>query len=647
MCGIFGIVGLGRSAELDERLLQRMGDVVSHRGPDDEGFLMRAGVGLGMRRLSIIDLSGGHQPIPNEDESVWVVCNGEIYNFQELRATLVARGHRFRTGSDTEVIAHLYEDEGLEAFRKLRGMFGIALWDAARERVVLVRDRLGKKPLYVRREPNRLLFASEIKSILEDPDVPRRIDPHALHEYLALGYVPAPLTMFEGIEKLLPGHALVVERGRVTDHEYWDVAVDRTENRSEAEWIELVREKITESVRIRMISDVPLGAFLSGGIDSSTIVAVMARLMGQPVKTYSIGFEGPDRFYNELPYARQVAEAFGTNHHEIIVRPDVAELLPRLLWHMDEPIGDSAFVTTYLVSRLARESVTVILSGVGGDELFGGYRRYLGDALMPYYRLLPTPVRRRWLPALLARLPQDRHSALDNYTRYASAFVQSAEMSPVDRYLSYVTVFSPDVQAALVNNGVDGGGGAAARALQQCFTRAAGASPLHQIIYADLKTSLADDLLLLTDKMTMAASIECRAPFVDHELVELAGRIPAQLKIRGFTLKYLLKRAVEPWLPREILTRKKRGFGAPVGSWLRGDLDALVQDTLSESQVSRRGLLRWPVIRDVLARHRARQADYTDHLLALVNLELWCRLFLDGEDRKFRSATPVADVRAR
>src|SRR5262249_6887907 len=266
------------------------------------------------------------------------------------------------------------------------------------------------------------------------------------------------------------------------------------ENRSEAEWIELVRDKITESVRIRMISDVPLGAFLSGGIDSSTIVAVMARLMDQPIKTYSIGFDGPDRFYNELPYARQVAEAFGTNHQEIIVGPDVAELLPRLLWHMDEPIGDSAFVTTYLVSRLARESVTVILSGVGGDELFGGYRRYLGDAFMPYYRLLPAAVRRRWLPALLARLPQDRHSGLDNYTRYASAFVQSAELSPVDRYLSYVTVFSPEIQAALVDNGVDGGGSAAARALQQCFTRAAGATPLNQIIYADLKTSLADDL---------------------------------------------------------------------------------------------------------------------------------------------------------
>jgi asparagine synthase (glutamine-hydrolysing) len=648
MCGIFGSVALAGSTTPDLALLHRMGDVVAHRGPDDAGFVSGPGIGLGMRRLSIIDLAGGHQPIPNEDESVWVVCNGEIYNFQELRPGLVARGHRFRTGSDTEVIAHLYEDEGLDAFRRLRGMFGIALWDVPRQRVVLVRDRLGKKPLYVRREAHRLLFASEIKSILEDPEVPRRLDPHALHEYLALGYVPAPLTMFEGIEKLMPGHALVVERGRVTDHEYWDVTVDRQETRPEAEWVELVRDKLMESVRIRMVADVPLGAFLSGGIDSSSIVAAMARLVGQPVKTYSIGFEGPDRFYNELPYARKVADAFSTDHHEIIVRPDVAELLPRLIWHLDEPIGDSAFVTTYLVSRLARESVTVILSGVGGDELFGGYRRYLGDALMPYYRRVPATVRRRWLPALLARLPQDRHSAFDNYARYADAFVRSAELPAVQRYLSYVTVFAPDMQAALLAGAGARNGTVGIRPLERWFARVAGhADPLSQNIYVDLKTSLADDLLLLTDKMTMAASIECRAPFVDHELVELASRIPSRLKIRGFTLKYLLKQAVRPWLPREILTRKKRGFGAPVGSWIRGDLEHLVRDTLSEDQVRRRGLLQWSVVRDLLARHQARHADYTDHLLSLVNLELWCRLFLDGQDAAFRPAPAAVTGRER
>jgi asparagine synthase (glutamine-hydrolysing) len=351
------------------------------------------------------------------------------------------------------------------------------------------------------------------------------------------------------------------------------------------------------------------------------------------VKTYSIGFEGPDAFYNELPYARTVARAFGTDHHEIVVKPEVADLLPRLVWHLDEPLADSAFITTYLVSRLARESVTVILSGVGGDELFGGYRRYLGDAIGGYYRRLPAVVRRRWLPALLARLPQDRHAAFDNYVRYASAFVRAADLSPADRYTSYVTLCSPDVRAALRQRPGDASEAAVSPTLARYFERSAGTADLDRIFYVDLKTSLADDLLLLTDKASMAASIECRAPFIDHELVELTSRMPANLKVRGFTLKYLLKKAVAPWLPKEILTRKKRGFGAPVGSWLRRELEPLVEDTLSEAQVARRGLFAWPAVRDLIESHRARRADHTDHLLALVNLELWCRIFLDRQPR--------------
>jgi asparagine synthase (glutamine-hydrolysing) len=626
MCGIYGLVGLGRDLPPHDGLLSAMGAAVVHRGPDDEGVFVSPRAALGMRRLSIIDVGGGHQPIPNEDETVWVVCNGEIYNFPELRAELERRGHRFRTRSDTEIIAHLYEDEGVGLFKHLRGMFGVALWDTTANRLVLGRDRLGKKPLYVRREPHRLLFASEIKSILEDPAVPRRIDLRALNEYLALGYVPAPLTMFEGIEKLLPGHYLVVENDRVRDEEYWDVRFGgAVEHRSESDWVEMVRDKLLDSVRARLISDVPLGAFLSGGIDSSAVVSAMARLSGR-VKTYSIGFEGPDAFYNELPYARTVAQAFGTDHHEIVVKPEVADLLPKLVWHLDEPLADSAFITTYLVSRLARESVTVILSGVGGDELFGGYRRYLGDAIGGYYRRLPAVVRRTWLPALLSRLPQDRHAAFDNYVRYASAFVKAADLDPAERYTSYVTLCSPEVRAALLRSGVDA---AVSPTLQRYFARSAGAEDLDRIFYVDLKTSLPDDLLLLTDKASMAASIECRAPFIDHELVELTSRMPADLKVRGFTLKYLLKKAVSPWLPKEILTRKKRGFGAPVGAWLRRDLGPLVEDTLSERQVTQRGLFAWPAVRNLIEQHRTRRADHTDHLLGLVNLELWCRIFID------------------
>jgi len=650
VCGIYGYVGSRPPAASPEALLARMGGVLEHRGPDDFGHYVGRGVGLGMRRLSIIDVAGGHQPIANEDETVWLVLNGEIYNFQSLRRELEAKGHRFRTRTDTEVIVHLYEEEGLDFFRRLRGMFGLALWDAKRERLVLGRDRIGEKPLYIRREPGRLLFASEMKSILQLGDVPRRLNLTALEEYLALGYVPAPLSLIEGIEKLLPGHYLVAEQGRTEDREYWDVPIAAPEDRSEEEWVERVRAKLLETVKMQLVSDVPLGAFLSGGIDSSTIVAAMAKMTDRPVKTYSIGYEGEHSYYNELPYAKIVAQAFGTDHHEIVVRPEVSELLPKLVWHLDEPVADSACLTTYLVSKLARESVTVILSGVGGDELFGGYRRYLGNSFMKYYKLLPGPLRKKWLPALLARVPQDRHSSWKDYARYAAAFVKSAELDPAARYMGYVTVFAPHVQHDLLKNKLSGnsdGADSAAAALQDYFRRAAHADSLNRIIYADLKTSLADDLLALTDRMSMAASIECRAPLVDFELIDLASRMPSSLKVRGFAMKYLLKKAVAPWLPREILARKKRGFGAPVGAWLKKDLQSIVGDLLSEEQVRRRGLFHWPAIQCLIADHSAERRDYTDQLLALVMLELWCRIYLDGNDWKTAPALPAEHISVR
>ena len=646
MCGIFGLINLKPGGELPRALMERMGRVIAHRGPDDDGFYYGRGVALGMRRLSIIDVSGGHQPISNEDGSVWVVLNGEIYNFQELRERLEKAGHNFRTKSDTEAIVHLYEQEGADFVKHLRGMFGVALWDVSRERLIVARDRLGEKPMYIRREPHRLLFGSELKAILEDENVPRRVDMSALKEYLALGYVPAPATIFEGIEKLLPGHMLIIEKAQIRDEEYWDVRFDQTDNCSQAEWIERVRAKLLETVRAQMVSDVPLGAFLSGGVDSSAIVAAMARASDRPVKTYSIGFEGEDSFYNELPYARIIAGKFHTEHHEIIVRPQVAELLPKLVWHLDEPIADSAFVTTYLVSRMARESVTVILSGVGGDELFGGYRRYLGDELGRYYRWLPGPVRNKWLPGLLSRLPQDRHSAWKNNIRYASAFAKTAGLDIAGRYSSYVTAFAPEVRARLLRQ-ANGGNGSdpAPDVLLRYFEKARGWNSLHQIIYVDLKTSLADDLLALTDRMSMASSLECRAPLVDYELVEMAARMPANLKVRGLTMKYLLKKVLEPLVPREILHRKKRGFGAPMGAWLRRDLESLVGDTLGESQVKRRGFFDPAVVNEIIAAHRSQTSDHTDHLLALINLELWSRIYLDGNDWRSTPEAPMTAAR--
>jgi asparagine synthase (glutamine-hydrolysing) len=633
MCGIYGLLDLtGDSAPLGADL-DSMSGVVEHRGPDDFGTYLGQGVALGMRRLSIIDLAGGHQPISNEDESVWVVLNGEIYNFKELRSELESRGHRFRTQSDTEVIAHLYEDEGSALFSRLRGMFGLVLWDSRNRRLILGRDRIGEKPLYVRREPRRLLFASELKSILQVGGVPRRINGAALEEYLALGYVPAPLTFLEGIEKILPGHFLIVEGNRIEEHEYWDVPLSQTEHRSEAEWIELLREKLLETVGAQMISDVPLGAFLSGGIDSSLIVAAMAKHSSRPVKTYSIGYEGEHNYYNELPYAKLVAQAFGTDHHEIIVRPQVSELLPKLVWHLDEPVADSACMTTYLVSKMARESVTVILSGVGGDELFGGYRRYLGESVRKWFSLLPDPLRRTWLPALSRLLPQDRHSAWKDYARYAAAFLKSAEMDPAGQYMSYVTLTAPNAQQRLLQPHLRSpldGDGATSKALQRYFSQCTPNDTLRRIIYADLKTSLPDDLLALTDRMSMAASIECRAPLVDGELVELASRMPSSMKVRGLTLKYLLKKAIAPWMPAEILKRKKRGFGAPIGAWMRKELQPLISELLSENQVRRRGLFEWPAVASLLQAHQQQRNDYTDQIFGLIMLELWCRTFLDG-----------------
>jgi asparagine synthase (glutamine-hydrolysing) len=651
MCGIYGVVELKQGRQPAEDILTRMGNAIIHRGPDDSGSYFGKGAAIGMRRLSIIDVDGGHQPIPNEDGTVWAVFNGEIYNFKELRSELEKRGHTFSCDSDTEVIVHLYEEEGLGLFERLRGMFAIALWDAARSRLILARDRLGKKPLYVCRESNRILFASEIKSILEVSQLPRTVSMEALREYLTLGYVPAPWTMFEGIEKLLPGHFMVCEKGTVRHQRYWEVPAGPTEMHSEKEWIERVREKLLESIRIRLVSDVPLGAFLSGGIDSSSIVAAMARMTNQPVKTFSIGFDGPDRFYNELPYARLVAEAYATDHHEIIVRPEVGQLLPKLIWHMDEPIADSASVTTYLVAKLASETVKVILSGVGGDELFGGYRRYLGAHLASYYNRIPGVLRDQWLPGLIAALPQDRHSTIKNYLRYAGAFVKSSTLEPAARYMSYITLFSPEMQRGLlggVSRGESADGNESISGIMQTYFNAQpGLSGLNQLIYVDLMTSLPDDLLALTDKMTMAASIECRAPFVDHELVELTARMPESFKVRGLTMKYLLKKVVAPWLPREILHRKKRGFGAPMGSWIRKDLGPLVNDLLSETQVRKRGLFNWNFIREMIARHNAQRADYTEHLLALINLELWCRIFVDAESQEDLTEMVAAVCRTR
>ncbi|WP_333841913.1 asparagine synthase (glutamine-hydrolyzing) [Pelomicrobium sp.] len=626
MCGIYGVLHLDGSPA-DPARVSSMGRAVVHRGPDDEGLYHEGPCAIGMRRLAIIDLAGGHQPLTNQERTLWLVCNGEIYNFRELRQALSARGHRFLTGSDSEAILHAYAEYGDEFLQHLNGMFGFALWDAPRRRLLIGRDRLGIKPLYYALEGQRLTFASEAKSILAARSCSARVDRSALAEYLHWGYVPAPQCLFQGIRKLPPATLLVAEDGRLEERRYWRIPQEVDRGMSEAEWVAAVREQMERSVRMQMVSDVPIGAFLSGGLDSSAVVGYMSRAASAPVKTYSIGFEGSaaDDYYNELPHARRVARLFGTDHHEILVKPDVAALLPRLLWHMDEPIADTAFLTTYLVSAFARQEVTVILSGVGGDELFGGYRRYLGSHFAARFERLPGWLRRSAVRAGRL-LPSDRHSGALNAMRLAKRFLSSAELSFEERYRSYVQIAAPELLAALCGMRFDGDD-----ALERAFAGALSEDSLNRLLTVDAETQLPDDLLLLTDKMSMATSLECRVPLLDHELVELAARMPETVKVRKGKLKHLLKIALSDLLPLDVLQRGKRGFGTPMGAWLKGSLGGLLASVLSEEAVARRGWLHYPVLRRIVTDHAANREDYTDLLLALLNLEIWSRIYLDGQ----------------
>jgi asparagine synthase (glutamine-hydrolysing) len=630
VCGIYGILTVGGARRADPSILGRMGRAISHRGPDDEGSYVDEQLLLGMRRLSIIDVGGGHQPIASEDGNVVVVCNGEIYNFRELRDGLERAGHRFATQSDTEVIVHLYEEHGDAFLEKLEGMFGLALWDRIRRRLIVARDPLGIKPLYYSFDGGQFAFASEAKALLVIPHIRARIDPCALAQYFAFGYVSAPACMFEGMRKLSPGEAVTLSKEGMKSRRFWSLPDDVDQSLSESDWVEVIRTELERAVRDQMVSDVPIGAFLSGGIDSSCVVALMSRHSSAPVRTYSIGFRGSTgaELYNELPHARTVAEVFRTNHREIIVQPAVATLLPNLLWHLDEPIADAAFITTYLVSKFARENATVILSGVGGDELFGGYTRYLDEHYRRFYRLIPTGVRRRLLEPFAQRLPSDRHSPLLNKLRLARGFVLADALSFGDRYRRYLEVFDAAGRAALL-------GPASARLQYDCILRAFADSraedPLRQLMDVDLATQLPEDLLMLTDKMSMAVSLECRVPLLDQRLVRLAAAIPAQFRIRGGNLKHVMKQALQGLLPDPILKRAKRGFGAPIGAWFKAELAPLLRDVLSEQTLARRGLLDPEAVAVIVDEHERQTADRTDHLLALVSLEIWCRMYLDGE----------------
>jgi asparagine synthase (glutamine-hydrolysing) len=636
MCGIYGIIKISGGALVHTDLMQRMGDAIIHRGPDDSGAFVEGSIQFGMRRLSIIDVSGGHQPIRNEDGSVVVICNGEIYNFQKLRQQLEQKGHRFATNSDTEVAVHLYEEYGDDFLQHLDGMFGLALWDRNRQRLIVARDGLGIKPIYYGEHRGELFFASEAKSILRIPGFPTEMDPGALQQYLAVGYVAGPQSLFRGIQKLPPGCAIIVEAGKYSIKQFWKLPAGVNETRTESEWIELVREGVLRSVRDQMVSDVPIGAFLSGGIDSSAVVAAMARYSDRPVKTYSIGFKGSSgaELYNELPFARMIAEQFKTEHREIVVQPDVVGLLPQLLWHMDEPVADAAFLTTYLVSKFAREDVTVILSGVGGDELFGGYKRYLDGHYRAQYHRIPKFIRRGLIEPAVRHLPSDRHSKWLNNLRLAKAFVQADHQSFEGRYSQFMEVFDSGSRARLSKLSVANYQDPIARA----FAQTSEADGLRRLMDVDLATQMPEDLLALTDRMSMAVSLECRVPLLDQQLVTLAAQMPGRFKIRNGELKHVLKKAMTGILPDNILYRAKRGFGAPIGAWFREELSPLIGDLLSTQVIEKRGLFNPSEIATIVSDHQHHRADRTDNLLALVNLEVWSRMYLDGQ-----SPADVAD----
>lgn len=628
MCGIYGILDLGGRTRRDQDVLDAMGDQIRHRGPDDSGKFSDGPVLLGMRRLSVIDVAGGHQPIHSEDGQVTAVCNGEIYNFRQLRAELQGRGHHFRSNSDSEVTVHAYEEFGIDFLSRLEGMFAVAVWDRVRHRLIVARDPLGIKPLYFRRVPTELAFSSEAKAILALPDVGANLDLVSLEQYLAVGYVPAPNSMFAGISKLEPGTAIIVDRGAIRLHRFHEFSCAIDSSRSQEDWAEEIRTEVERAVRAQMVSDVPIGAFLSGGIDSSAVVAFMSRYATGPVRTYSIGFEGSTgaQLYNELPYARKVASTFETEHQEILVKPDVARLLPSLLWHMDEPVADSAFVTTYLVSKFARRDVTVILSGVGGDELFAGYTRYLDGYYRAAYRRLPAVLRNGLIRPIAAMLPSDRHSPLLNKLRLAKAFIEADGLPFESRYRAFMQVFDQEARTQMLRGRQADSSDSIARAFKSTKSN----DPINRLMEVDLATQLPDCLLLLTDKMSMAVSLECRVPLLDQRLVALAHNIPGAMKLQNGSLKHLLKQALAPVLPGEILNRQKRGFGAPMGAWLRTELAPLLANFLSKDAIARRGLFDADTVHRTVREHASQRADRTDHLLGLLNFEIWCRMFLDG-----------------
>ncbi len=621
MCGIAGIVN-AEGGSVHAATIHRMCQRIIHRGPDDEGIFVKDGAGLGVRRLSVIDVAGGHQPVFNEDKTICIVYNGEIYNFREIRLELESRGHRFCTESDTEVIVHLYEEMGRECVQKLRGMFAFAIYDTRRRSLLLARDRLGIKPLHYALADGRLFFASEIKSILAVAPELAVVDQHALGQYFYLGYVPDPATAFLSIRKLPPGHVLEFERGELSLHRYWDLPEYGTyQPRNEDECLAEMEHRLTEAVRMRLVADVPLGALLSGGSDSSTVVALMARASSRPVKTFSIGFQNKE--FDEAPYARLVAERFGTEHHELIVEPDIVETVETLTRSMEEPFGDSSALPTFLISQMARQHVTVALSGDGGDEAFAGYGRYPLHLQRRNVAWLSESVGRLYRDQLHDRLPYSvpaRNLAYSVSLPWAQRYLEGVSLQPFDREMS---LLSNDFRVAAFDNAD------ALNGLRAYLDVAPAHDPLSQVLYLDTKTYLPGDILTKVDRMSMLASLEVRVPLLDHVFLEWITSLPANWKMRGTKQKYIFKKLGERiGVPKEVLHRRKQGFALPLDRWMRSDLKDLIVSILLDSTTLSRGYFNSEGIRRLLDEHFQERRDHSPRIWRFLMFEFWQRNFL-------------------
>lgn len=627
MCGIAGIVA--RPGELvTSETVQRMTDAIVHRGPDDEGAHLRGNVGLGMRRLSIIDLSGGRQPIYNEDRTVAVVFNGEIYNFQELRLELESRGHEFRTRTDTEVIVHLYEEMGVDCLSKLRGMFAIALYDAKRDTLLLARDRLGKKPLFYAPWAGRLYFASEIKALLAVAPELAEVDPEGILQFFHFGYISDPVSAFSPIRKLPPGHFAEYRGGQIHLRQYWDVpAYGSNDPGSDQAGLEQMESQLGAAVRMRLISDVPLGALLSGGVDSSIVVALMARESSKAVKTFSIAFRRAD--FNEAEYARLVAERFATEHHELVVDPDIHQLLSAITGIMEEPFGDSSMIPTYCVSQMARRHVTVALSGDGGDELFAGYDRYVVNLRRRQFEVIPSWVGGLYRNHVYPRLPSDVKGR---------KFAWNITLGPRDRYLDDLAYLPVHRERSLFSDEfVDHAARCADpfRRFAAYYDHAPADDHLSRLMYLDVKTYLAGDILTKVDRMSMATSLEMRCPILDHVFVEWVTGLPLQYKYRDGTRKFLFKKLAERLgIPSKLLQRRKQGFSLPLVHWMRNELKEELQQILLEPRTIQRGYFRAESVRMLLDEHFRGRRDHSGVLWMLLVLELWHRNFLQKIEKE-------------